>query len=172
MTGEEIPKDASLLRCTVKKSASILKKVVLYGSYVVVAVAVLVCAGWLAWNGFNAVLPVLNQMWLFLVSVSWYVYAGVVAISAIPIYSLVWCIARELTDEDWQSDLAETLAIALAIALALALAIAIALALALAIALAIALALALANDSKVFLFIGAYLHYRKRIREAQKRGGA
>jgi len=67
-----------------------------------------------------------------------------------------------LTDEDWQSDIAKNLAFAFTLALPLA-AFALA-ALALAVPLALALALTLA-DHKIMLFIGAYLHYRKRSKE-------
>jgi hypothetical protein len=109
----------------------------------------------------------------------------VVALAAILIYSLLWCIARNLTEDDWQSgsakDISEeitlvlTLLVLTLLALALALAFAFAFALALAplafvfapLAFTLAFALFISKDSKAFLFIGAYLHYRKR---TQKQG--
>jgi membrane protein implicated in regulation of membrane protease activity len=94
-----------------------------------------------------------------------------------------------LEKEDWESDSAKDIALA-ALAFALALALA-ALAFALAFALAalafaafalaafafaalafaaFALAALAFADPKIFLVIGAYLHYRKRTRELQQAG--
>jgi hypothetical protein len=119
-------------------------------------------------------------IWFILSSIPWYCYVIVVALAAILIYSLLWCIARNLTDDDWQSgsakDISEEiklvltlLALALALIFApLAFALAFALApLAFVLAFALAFALFISKDSKAFLFIGAYLHYRKR---TQKQG--
>jgi hypothetical protein len=160
--------EQSLLRCTIKKSASVLSKVVLIASKIIVGfvvIAVILLGVAKIWElGF----PIGAFVLSILLAIPWYVYVSILALMTIPMYSLLWCIARNLTEEDWKSEEASDVALALAIiitALAVTIAITIA-ALALALAIAIALALALAIiDTKTFLFIGAYLHYRKRIRE-------
>jgi hypothetical protein len=159
--------DRSLLKCTIKKSVDVLKKVLLYGLYVVIIsilIIAMVAGGYLVWLLFNSSLStvIYSSIISVLFSIPWYVYVGGVAVMAIPVYSLVWCIARELTDEDWNSEIAKNIALAAALAIALAAALAIALTIALAAALAAALAIPL--DSKILLFIGAYLHYRKRVK--------
>jgi hypothetical protein len=161
--------EQSLLRCTIKKSASVLPKVVLIASKIIVGFVVIaeillgVAKIWELGS------PIGAFVLSILLAIPWYVYVSILALMTIPMYSLLWCIARNLTEEDWMSDEANNVAITLALALAaLALAIVITLAITLAtvITLALTLALALAIiDPKTFLFIGAYLHYRKRIRE-------
>jgi uncharacterized membrane protein len=166
--------DKSLLRCTIKKSVDVAKKIGKYaaGTALGILAAVLVIYGAIGiWTiAADPAYKYLTAIVSFLFSIPWYCYAGIVAIAAIPVYSLLWCVARELTEEDWESNEAAYLALTALVALALALALAsLALAslpLALAfLALALALALAsLATDTKAFLFIGAYLHYRKRVK--------
>jgi len=181
--------DKSLLKCTIKKSADVLKKVVLYGSYVITAITAIVIIYFgitMIWEplvkiisgGITTIWLILTPIGIFLLMIPWYVYVGGVAVLAIPVYSLLWCIARELTDEDWKSDSAKNITV-LALALAFAvitLAIAITLAaivLTLALAFAVitlaAIVLALASNSKLFSFPGAYLHYRKRIQCQEKK---
>jgi len=176
--------DKSLLKCTIKKSADVLKKVVLYGSYVITAITAIVIIYFgitMIWEplvkiisgGITTIWLILTPIGIFLLMIPWYVYVGGVAVLAIPVYSLLWCIARELTDEDWKSDSAKNITVlALTLAftvLALALAFAV-ITLAIAITLAaIVLTLALASNSKLFSFPGAYLHYRKRIQCQEKK---
>ena len=174
MTADKIPKDASLVRCVVKKSLSILEKLVLYASYVIVASAGIVVTGFIAWKGLDVVTPVVSAIYGILISIPWYWYVGVVVVLAIPVYSLLWCVARGLTEEDWQSELAGSIALAvafaaLALATTLALAGAVAFAGVLVVALALATTLAALTNSKVLRFIGAYLHYRKRIKKSGER---
>jgi hypothetical protein len=180
--------DKSLLKCTIKKSADVLKKVLLYGLYVVIIsilIIAMVAGGYLVWLGFNSSLStvIYSSIISVLFSIPWYVYVGAMAVLAIPVYSLVWCIARELTDEDWKSEIAKIIALALAFFLALTiLAIAFITLLALAFTLfafflaafiaPLTIPLAFFLNSKIFLFIGAYLHYRKRmklLKEAEKK---
>jgi hypothetical protein len=190
----EIQPNQNLFTCTVKKSWNVTQKYVLYASYAVVGMtaAILACVG--AWVLFGALYPALLAIWdcsglivftiwFILPSIPWYCYVIVVALAAILIYSLLWCIARNLTEDDWQSgsakDISEEITLVLTLLvltlLALALALAFAFALALAplafvfapLAFALAFALFISKDSKAFLFIGAYLHYRKR---TQKQG--
>jgi len=99
---EEIPKDVSLLRCTLKKSEQVFSKVVLLVSYAIVVLALLGC-GYLLFTG--VLIP-------SIVVIPWYYYLAGIAILAIPVYSFLWCIARELTDEDWDSKEAKALAAA------------------------------------------------------------
>lgn len=121
---QNIP-DKSLFRCTLKKSADVTAKVVLYASYAVVGVtaAVLAIYGMLAccaaiWELIKDAVHYLAYIiangvvggLALLVSIPWYVYAGVVAVAAIPVYSFLWCVARELTEEDYQSDTAKVVA--------------------------------------------------------------
>ena len=175
----EIP-DPNLLRCAIKKTTSVVSKHILYASYMIVAITVAAIACMGIFGVWQAISPILERLWqLFavaIVSIPWYLY-GIAAIAAIYFgYSLLWCMARNLTDEDWQSEKAKNfwedviaLALALAIAAIAALAITIAaiaaLALAaLALAALAAIALAASPDCKALLFIGAYLHYRKRMK--------
>jgi MFS family permease len=164
----------SLLRCTIKKSADVMKKLAKYAAYILGTLI----AGILALYGAlgvwaiaaDPVYKIVDSIVSFLFSIPWYCYAGIVAIAAIPVYSLLWCVTRELTEEDWESNEAKTFALftlftlftlfALALALTFALS---ALTFALS-ALTFALTFALALDSKAFRFIGAYLHYRKRVK--------
>ena len=177
--------DKSLLKCTIKKSVDVLKKVVLYGLYsavTIILITAIAAVGYLIWLGFNSSLATIiySSIISLLVSIPWYVYVGVIALLAIPVYSLVWCIARELQDEDWKSDAATTFAFAFALA-AFALSAVAAFAFALAVfaffalpavaafALSALAAFALSApatdvDSKVFLLPGAYMNYRKRMK--------
>ena len=194
-TDDELKSEPSLMRCWLKKSYSVSVKVGIYlGGFAVAAIVAYVV--WLGatsqkaaeiWTAFTGWCGSASAMLSNLAgSVPWPVWAALAVIGTIVSYSGAWCLARRFTDVDWQSEEAESaLAIALALALvAIALAIALALALVaialVAIALALALvaialvALALANSypssSAYFVgrFIGAYLHYRKRIKEIRK----
>jgi hypothetical protein len=194
--------DKSLLRCTWKKSADVLKKVVLYGSYVIVALTGITLAILIINTTVDLIYKtvfyilstigpclviissMLTPVGIFLLIIPWYGYVGIVAVMAIPVYSLLWCITRELQDEDWKSDAATTFAFAafafafatfafafalaafaLAVFAAFALAAFALAAFALAVFAAFALAaFALAPDSKVFLLPGAYMNYRKRMK--------
>ena len=146
--------DKSLLRCTIKKSADVMKKLAKYAAYILgtlIAGILALIAGILALYGAlgvwaiaaDPVYKIVDSIVSFLFSIPWYYYAGIVAIAAIPVYSLLWCVTRELTEEDWESNEAKTFALS-------------------------ALALALALDSKAFRFIGAYLHYRKRVKAGKQ----
>jgi len=186
--------DRSLLKCTIKKSADVLNKVVLYGSYVIAAITAIVIGTAIVYFGItklwesivNVISAAITTIWAVLSAIPWYVYVGGVAVMAIPVYSLLWCIARDLEKEDWESDSAKDIA-ALTLALAFAL-VALALvafafaafalaafalaafALAAFALAAFALAAFALADPKIFLVIGAYLHYRKRTRELRQAG--
>lgn len=184
--------EKSLLRCTLKKSYNVTKKLVAYALYIVIGIGAVVvsCYGAVGiWSVIaDPIMKSIAAIVSFVASIPWYYYVGFVAALSIPGYSFVWCVARELTDEDWYSNEAKTVALALAVALAGALALAVALASAVAVtlalagalavtlagavavtlafagALAVTLALAVTDETKAFLFVGAYLHYRKRVK--------
>ena len=173
--------DKSLLRCTIKKSADVLKKVVLYGSYIIAAIAIVYFGVAIVYFGvtkiweplINAISTIISflfgipELFWALPLVMKLIILGIVSLGVIGVYSLVWCIARDLEKEDWESDSAKDIALALALAFAFAALAFAALALpALAFAaLALpALALPALAHPKIFLVIGAYLHYRKRMK--------
>jgi len=150
--------DRSLLKCTIKKSADVLKKVVLYGLYVIAAITAIVIGTAIVYFGItklwepivNVISVVITAIWSIitvigsiLLTIPWYIYIGGMAVLTIPVYSLLWCVARDLEKEDWESDSAKDIALAAIVALDIA----------------------AITDSKLFLFPGAYLHYRKRMRE-------
>jgi hypothetical protein len=174
--------DKSLLRCTIKKSVDVFKKVVLCGLYsavTIILITAIAAVGYLIWLGFNSSLATIiySSIISLLVSIPWYVYVGVIALLAIPVYSLVWCIARELTKEDWESGEAATVSIISVIAITLGIIIII-IGIIIAIsdtktnAPAILIGLSailigvffLLEGPKILLFPGAYLHYRKRMK--------
>ena len=115
--------DKSLLKCTIKKSVDVLEKVLVFGLGFVVGVAALWIACFIISDAVtrkplvNLVSDTISVIWLILTSlgtillaIPWYVYVGVIFIVSIMTYSFLWCIARELTDEDWKSDEAEAYA--------------------------------------------------------------
>ena len=187
--------DKSLLRCTIKKSADVLKKVVLYGSYIIAAIAIVYFGVAIVYFGvtkiweplINAISTIISflfgipELFWALPLVMKLIILGIVSLGVIGVYSLVWCIARDLEKEDWESDSAKDIALAafaafaslafaaLALAFASLAFAAFALALAFASLAALASLASLANP-KIFLVIGAYLHYRKRTRELQQAG--
>jgi hypothetical protein len=94
-----------------------------------------------------------GNFFVYLGSLPWWITYGIggfaVVIVVILGYSALWCMARDLTEEDWKSKQANDFAFA---------------------------ALALAADADpvqkitmwyyVFRFFGAYAHYRKRVKES------
>ena len=159
MTADDIPKDAPLLRCWLKKSWSTSKKVALWLG----GIAVVLIAAYVAWLGLTSQISakiwaastgwcgsiisgILNYIATIPPLVFWgSVIVGVIAVGVLG-YSLVWCMARNLQDSDWGSDTATAITSAALIALALA--------------------TSADNPASswyyVFRFGGAYLNYRKR----------
>ena len=191
MTADDIPKDAPLLRCWLKKSWSTSKKVGLWLG----GIAVVLIAAYVAWLGLTS--QIAAKIWAevtgwcgaiisgildYIAAIPPLVFWGSVVVGAIIVgvlgYSLVWCVARNLQDSDWESDPAINSALVLvlaalaaiaALALVLVLVLAALAALALAALVLVLAALALADNPKsswyyVFRFIGAYLNYRKRMK--------
>lgn len=83
MTDKELPEDPSLLRCMAKTSAGMLGRVVIYGSYVVVTVAVL----WILGNVVVAIHRPLETIHEILVLILWWVYTVEVWVLSISAYS-------------------------------------------------------------------------------------
>ncbi len=175
--------DRSLLRCTYKKSIDTTKKLVLWASYAIVGIAAFAALLYVAISlgamlvspttslalriyefvsyGFSVIISVL----LF---IPWYVYAGIVIIAAIPTYSFLWCVGKELTEEDWKSNKAYGVGWLLIVALYLVM-ILVGCILDLRLLVIIIGALIINfEQTRVFSFLGAYLRYRKRIAEVKE----
>jgi len=133
MTADDIPKDAPLLRCWLKKSWSTSKKVALWLG----GIAVVLIAAYVAWLGLTSQISakiwaastgwcgsiisgILNYIATIPPLVFWGSVIVITAIAVILGYSLAWCIARNLQDSDWESDPAIYSAHALALVLVLA----------------------------------------------------
>jgi hypothetical protein len=183
--------DKNLLTCTLKKSASVIKKLGFYAVCAITAVGASVLAIYGAAGIWSVCAESISKVIAAIISGIWSIpqyvieapllvkigLAGIGVLAAIGIYSFLWCIARDLTKEDWRSEEANALVFVFALALALALVFVFALVLtlvfALALVLTLALALALAVDPVsritvwyyVFRFFGAYIHYRRRIKQ-------
>jgi len=111
--------DKSLLRCTVKKSVHVFERLFVYIAYLIVGCTI----GAITYLGVtNILFPSVAYGVIvavaFLVSIPWYYYAGAVALLAVPAYSFLWCVARDLTEEDWESNSANNFAVAVAFAAA------------------------------------------------------
>ena len=175
MTADDIPKDAPLLRCWLKKSWSTSKKVALWLG----GIAVVLIAAYVAWLGLTSQISakiwaastgwcgsiisgILNYIATIPPLVFWGSVVVVVAMVTIFGYSLTWCMARNLQDSDWGSDTATAIAFAAIAFAAFAFA-----AFAFAAFAFAAIAITFADNPKsswyyVFRFVGAYLNYRKR----------
>jgi hypothetical protein len=197
MTGG-IPKDTSILRCWIKESWSTSKKVGLWVS----GIAVVLIAVYVAWLGLTS--QTVAKFWAgvtdwcgsVIAGISNYVAAipplvfwGSIVVGTVVVailgYSLVWCMARNLAEEDWKSDKANTFAAiaafaiaAFAIAAIAAFAIApIAAFAAFAIAAFAIAAFAIDPVDKItvwyyiFRFVGAYLNYKERTKVIPRQGG-
>jgi hypothetical protein len=189
LTQEPEITDKSLLKCTIKKSANVTKKLLVFGGKAGVLIAI---AAGLIWGGLNIISRIINAVYPTLAAVSATIYNLLVSIplwvygiSTIPAiilgYSFLWCVKRDLTEEDWKSREANDFA-ALATHLALAFAFAVlalvlaALALvlaALAFAFAVLAVLVFVIEPVpkitpmyyIFRFPGAWWHHRKTIAE-------
>ena len=137
MTADDIPKDAPLLRCWLKKSWSTSKKVALWLG----GIAVVLIAAYVAWLGLTSQISakiwaastgwcgsiisgILNYIAAIPPLVFWGSVIVITAIAVILGYSLAWCIARNLQDSDWGSDTATAITSAAIAIAAIAIAIA------------------------------------------------
>lgn len=91
--------DRSLLRCTLKKSASTAIAVGKIAICIVAIVAVFFIAG-VAWTTLHdQIYSWFAGAFSLLVAIPWWIYAIVGGVGAILLHSLAWCIAREVTPQ-------------------------------------------------------------------------
>ena len=168
-TDNELNSEPSLMRCWLKKSYLVSKKVGpwLGGFAAAIIVAYVIWLGatsqkaaeiWTVFTGWcGSASTVLSNL---IGSVPWPVWAALAVIGAIVGYSGAWCLARRFTYEDWQSDEAKN-----------ALAVLVTVALAVLVTVALALADSDPSSSAYFVsrFLGAYLHYRKRTKNFENK---
>ena len=162
--------DPSLIRCTIKKSISIFTKVVLYTSYVICSVSIL----GMGYMASIATYPMLVNAWVsvyqILASIPWYIYCVALALLAIPVYSLLWCMKRDIEQCDWESVAATNTVTVVAVAFAAFAVVFAAVAFAFAAFAVAAFAVVFAGENNhgptyyVVRFIGAYYNYYKRTR--------
>lgn len=188
-------KEPNILKCALKKASITAGRHLKYFATAIVVIALL-------YGGYTIVTSLYSitivPAWALLASIPWYWYPVVAVPLAYVGYGALWCVARDLAEEDWKSAGAENAFVLFALftlfalfALAPTLAPTfVALALALPptfVALALfALALALFALAFIVLtegsnygkptyfairFIGAYLHYRKRMRNVTLQSG-
>jgi hypothetical protein len=116
--------DPNIFRCAFKKGNAVIAKHLLW---ICILIDVLAGCG-VAYLGFtNLLLPnaliafgytesYLGYVYGILLSIAWYWYAVTGMVVVYYGYGLVWCIARDLTEEDWKSDSATNFAFAFAFA--------------------------------------------------------
>lgn len=101
----------SLLRCTVKKSYSVAKHIavtLLKAATVIGAVAATGCIAILSIPPIVGALSApLSDLLSALAAVPLWVWAALAVPTAIILYSFLWCVKRDLTEEDWDSDAAQ-----------------------------------------------------------------
>ena len=102
-----------LWRCVLRKSMSITEKLVLWASYCICGVTAVALAVYGALALYSISVEPIRALFLayawgvvvfagsLAAMVPWYVYVGIAGVAAILVYSLLWCIAREFTEEDW-----------------------------------------------------------------------
>ncbi len=197
MTETNIQTEKSLMKCWLKKTVSVSAKVVLFLAYIIDGIAAGVVALYGAFGLATILADPLNSGYRILssgfqvvvaaiCSIPWYVYAGILTVAAIPVYSFIWCIVKELTEEDWNSIESKHIATLISAIIGLCMVTSL---LVVVIAgllsspcewLTIAAASFLTpcgvfvlagmlkdfgiENTKPWLFTGAYLHYRKRTR--------
>jgi hypothetical protein len=176
--------ERSLLKCTLKKSWNVFVKWII-GSIIILAaisaiflayVFVLHCGVWIYENIIlNPVGTMCNAIVWIINIIPWPVWAVLGIIGAIIGYSYSWCIAQELTEEDWQSSESRSIAdISLIVVIIVGLALIILLiresipfvtviVVVLGFVL-ITLFASLATRPAAIRFLGAYMHYHKRIK--------
>lgn len=98
----------SILKCTIKKSAHVTVRLILFA----VVAAVFISGIYVIWTlvpatmaALKAVIDLLASAVIdLLASVPWFVYATAGVLVTIFGYSWAWCVAREFTEEDWGCD--------------------------------------------------------------------
>lgn len=114
--------EKSMLRCTVRKFVSVTHKALKWGSITGVFILVIGAMGWIGWSirdqisaGWQTFVSVCaGAVGLILgpiAAVPWYAWVVLAIPCAMLGYSFLWCVARELRDEDWKSDIAANVAV-------------------------------------------------------------
>jgi hypothetical protein len=110
----QMTQNTIFLSCALKKSASVFKKLLipLCIATVVITPAVLLyyCGSW-AYPIFTQfvhlqLLPIGNEIITILQLVPWWAYVIIGIVGFVFAYSIVWCILREMVIEDWENELA------------------------------------------------------------------
>lgn len=110
MTDDEIPRDISLWKCTIKKSWHVTTTILNYlvtvvawgiilsGAFAGIYIIYLMCVNLLPlWSILSGTFfGVIGLFYL----IPWWVYVIIAAIAAIPVYSFAWCLNRDMTEED------------------------------------------------------------------------
>jgi hypothetical protein len=171
-----------LLKCTIKKSISVAKKVALIVGGIVLCVALIYAICLIIstahddiLSGFSKISDFASVLYGYVSLIPWWVYAGVVAILVILVYSFMWCVFREVTEDDWSGGTSSITVIIPVIISILSGAFcgfvigiwcdadAFAYPMIIGVA-AVFLLFSFLLPERSFTFIGAYLHYRNRIR--------
>jgi hypothetical protein len=114
MTDDEIPRDISLWKCTIKKSKHVSLQVFkyIYWSVICCIIGGGVIAGlyiiYLASIKLSSLWSILSNTFFGAIGlfylIPWWVYVIIAVIAAIPIYSFLWCLNRDITEDDKKID--------------------------------------------------------------------
>lgn len=112
---DEIPNDASLLRCTYAKSKHTTLKLLIYGVGITGVVITSIITNYLFYT-ISTICSNLTSIWLtelksgliyicshvfeILILVPWWIDLFIIAIIAIILYSFLWCLNRDITEDD------------------------------------------------------------------------
>ncbi len=104
---DEKPK-TSILVCTLKKSVSVTKHIAKPVIGLLLCCALVLVTSWYWDQIFSVITVVFTQLWeitkniMFqMVAVPFWVWGIVLAVFGIVGYSYAWCVAREITEEEW-----------------------------------------------------------------------
>lgn len=111
----EIPTNTCIWKCTYVKSKHTAKKVILYSSYVIVALSVIFAITYPIYTNlptltsvsgsaisfiFTLITSSISATGSFLKSIPWWIYVIGFVIFSIPAHSFIWCLKQDLTEED------------------------------------------------------------------------
>ena len=108
-------KEQPLMHCTIKKSMSVTKKIIIFGAKLSIVLAGI----WIIWHGVTsptfiskvsaALTWVINNINILstiliaiLTAIPWYIYVTIGIPITIVLYSYFWCVARTLNKSDWK----------------------------------------------------------------------
>jgi hypothetical protein len=133
-TEPEIPIDAPLYRCVYKKSKSVTRNIlqemwkflcsiakpVLYciiGIYIIVGIVLFVEYILIPFGNivYTPAANIIGYVLSIIAAIPWFVWVILIMILAIPLYSLFWCLTRNMIPEDWNQNMYKTVSIILGI---------------------------------------------------------